>query len=86
MDYGLAYRYMVDGEHKQYKADPKKAHNGTIEYTSTDAHDGACEELVTITIFYLALHLCCGKMNTVAYRTTYVLVLETRKYNVEPLQ
>jgi len=25
---------------KEYKPDPKKAHNGTIEYTSRDAHVG----------------------------------------------
>jgi len=41
VDYGLAFRYIVDGDHRAYKPDPKKAHNGTIEYTSTDAHVGA---------------------------------------------
>lgn len=36
LDYGLACHYST----KDYKADPKKAHNGTIEYTSRDAHNG----------------------------------------------
>ena len=43
MDYGLAYRYLSDGEHKEYKADPRRSHDGTIEFTSIDAHDGASE-------------------------------------------
>ncbi|XP_061601052.1 serine/threonine-protein kinase VRK2 isoform X1 [Cololabis saira] len=40
-DYGLSYRYCPDGVHKDYKENPKKGHNGTIEYTSLDAHKGA---------------------------------------------
>ncbi|XP_034537786.1 serine/threonine-protein kinase VRK1-like [Notolabrus celidotus] len=39
-DYGLSYRYCPDGDHKEYKENPKKGHNGTIEYTSLDAHKG----------------------------------------------
>lgn len=39
-DYGLSYRYCPNGEHKDYKENPKKGHNGTIEYTSIDAHRG----------------------------------------------
>lgn len=40
VDYGLAYRYTVGAEHKDYKEDPKRAHDGTIEFTSRDAHKG----------------------------------------------
>lgn len=36
VDFGLASRY-VTGD---FKPDPKKMHNGTIEYTSRDAHQG----------------------------------------------
>ncbi|XP_073432764.1 serine/threonine-protein kinase VRK2 isoform X3 [Dendrobates tinctorius] len=43
-DYGLSYRYCPNGKHKEYKEDPKKCHNGTIEFTSRDAHKGV-EEL-----------------------------------------
>ncbi|XP_062851653.1 serine/threonine-protein kinase VRK2 [Trichomycterus rosablanca] len=39
-DYGLSYRYSPNGEHKEYSENPKKGHNGTIEYTSIDAHKG----------------------------------------------
>ncbi|XP_067900986.1 serine/threonine-protein kinase VRK1-like isoform X3 [Heterodontus francisci] len=42
-DYGLAFRYHPNGAHKQYKEDPKKGHNGTIEFTSIDAHKGVGE-------------------------------------------
>ncbi|XP_063983199.1 serine/threonine-protein kinase VRK1 [Diachasmimorpha longicaudata] len=37
VDFGLASHYTTKSE---YKLDPKKAHNGTIEYTSRDAHMG----------------------------------------------
>ena len=39
MDFGLACHYT---DSKVYKPDPKKMHNGTIEYTSRDAHNGVC--------------------------------------------
>ncbi|XP_076360569.1 serine/threonine-protein kinase VRK1-like isoform X1 [Tachypleus tridentatus] len=42
VDYGLACRYNnSDGTHKEYKEDLRKAHDGTIEFTSRDAHIGA---------------------------------------------
>ena len=41
VDFGLACRYIVGGVHKEYKPDLRKAHNGTIEFTSRDAHIGA---------------------------------------------
>ncbi|XP_070333966.1 serine/threonine-protein kinase VRK1 isoform X2 [Odocoileus virginianus] len=40
VDYGLAYRYCPEGAHKEYKEDPKRCHDGTIEFTSIDAHNG----------------------------------------------
>ncbi|XP_062257120.1 serine/threonine-protein kinase VRK2 isoform X3 [Platichthys flesus] len=42
-DYGLSCRYSPEGVHKEYKENPKKGHNGTIEYTSLDAHKGTDE-------------------------------------------
>lgn len=41
VDYGLAYRYAPDSVIKEYKEDPKRCHDGTIEFTSIDAHKGA---------------------------------------------
>ncbi|XP_017332518.1 serine/threonine-protein kinase VRK1 [Ictalurus punctatus] len=40
VDYGLAYRYSPEGVPKEYKEDPKRCHDGTIEFTSIDAHHG----------------------------------------------
>lgn len=37
VDFGLACRYTTE---KVYKPNPKKAHDGTIEYLSRDAHQG----------------------------------------------
>ena len=42
VDYGLAYRYNPGGDHKGYDEDPRRRHDGTIEFTSIDAHNGAC--------------------------------------------
>ncbi|AID46950.1 serine/threonine protein kinase [Penguinpox virus] len=39
-DYGLATKYSYDGKHKEYTIDPKSRHNGTIAFTSIDAHKG----------------------------------------------
>ncbi|XP_055293140.1 serine/threonine-protein kinase VRK1-like [Moschus berezovskii] len=40
VDYGLAYRYCPEGTHKEYKDDPKRCHDGTIEFTIIDTHNG----------------------------------------------
>ncbi|KAJ7345158.1 hypothetical protein JRQ81_001108, partial [Phrynocephalus forsythii] len=40
VDYGLAFRYCPDGNHKEYKENPKRCHDGTLEFTSIDAHKG----------------------------------------------
>jgi vaccinia related kinase len=43
VDYGLAFRYRVADKHTDYKEDPRKVHDGTIEFTSCDAHKGVCK-------------------------------------------
>jgi len=40
VDFGLCVKYIKNEAHIEYKADPRKAHNGTIEYLSRDAHIG----------------------------------------------
>ncbi|XP_074532446.1 serine/threonine-protein kinase VRK2 isoform X2 [Halichoeres trimaculatus] len=63
-DYGLSYRYCPDGDHKEYKENPKKGHNGTIEYTSLDAHKGLAPSRrgdLQILGFCL-LHWLCGSL------------------------
>ncbi|RNA34646.1 serine threonine- kinase VRK1, partial [Brachionus plicatilis] len=41
VDYGLACRFERDNVHQKYQVKPERRHNGTIEYTSLDAHNGA---------------------------------------------
>lgn len=41
VDYGLVVRFERDGQQQKYHIKPERRHNGTIEYTSRDAHDGA---------------------------------------------
>ena len=42
VDFGLAYRYRnSNGVHKPFQHDERRAHEGTLEYTSCDAHHGS---------------------------------------------
>ena len=43
VDYGLASKFIILGEHSEYKPDTCVAHNGTLKFTSIDAHNGACK-------------------------------------------
>ncbi|XP_065445686.1 serine/threonine-protein kinase VRK2 isoform X3 [Chrysemys picta bellii] len=63
-DYGLSYRYCPKGNHKPYKENPKKGHNGTIEFTSLDAHKGvAPSRRGDLQILgYCMLQWLCGKL------------------------
>ncbi|XP_026162712.1 serine/threonine-protein kinase VRK1 [Mastacembelus armatus] len=64
VDYGLAYRYSPDGVLKEYKEDPKRCHDGTIEFTSIDAHKGACasrrSDLEILS--YCMVYWLCGRL------------------------
>lgn len=45
VDFGLDTRYTTE----ELKPDPKRAHNGTIEYTSRDAHlGGQCTKTTSL--------------------------------------
>lgn len=63
-DYGLCYRYCPNGNHKQYQENPRKGHNGTIEFTSLDAHRGvAPSRRSDVEILgYCMLRWLCGKL------------------------
>ncbi|XP_056021256.1 serine/threonine-protein kinase VRK1-like [Ostrea edulis] len=64
VDYGLVLKYSPDGSHKEYKEDPRKAHDGTIEFTSTDAHKGVAPSRrgdMEILAFCM-LQWLCGKL------------------------
>ncbi|XP_029409859.1 serine/threonine-protein kinase VRK2 isoform X2 [Nannospalax galili] len=63
-DYGLSYRYCPNGNHKQYQENPRKGHNGTLEFTSLDAHKGvASSRRSDVEILgYCMLRWLCGKL------------------------
>ena len=42
IDYGFVNRFSRDDVQVNYKQNPNARHNGTIEYTSRDAHNGVC--------------------------------------------
>lgn len=51
VDYGLAFRFNPDGSHKEYAEDPRRAHDGTVEFTSIDAHNGVCKLVIGYIVF-----------------------------------
>ncbi|XP_051056472.1 serine/threonine-protein kinase VRK2 [Phodopus roborovskii] len=63
-DYGLSYRYCPNGNHKQYQENPRKGCNGTIEFTSLDAHKGVAPSRRSDveTLGYCMLRWLCGKL------------------------
>ncbi|OQR78883.1 serine/threonine-protein kinase VRK1-like [Tropilaelaps mercedesae] len=64
LDFGLACKFESNGgEHKAEKQDKKKMHNGTIEYTSRDAHRGMDTRRTDIEILgFNLLHWLTGKL------------------------
>ncbi|XP_034531357.1 serine/threonine-protein kinase VRK1 [Notolabrus celidotus] len=64
VDYGLAYRYAPEGVPKEYKEDPKRCHDGTIEFTSIDAHKGAspCRRSDLEILSYCMVQWLCGRL------------------------
>ena len=58
VDYGLAYRFNPDGRHKKYQEDPRRQHDGTIEFTSIDAHKGVSESSCLLVSETLAMDSC----------------------------
>ncbi|XP_070803595.1 serine/threonine-protein kinase VRK2 [Pituophis catenifer annectens] len=63
-DYGLAYRYCPSGNHKEYQENPKRGHNGTMEFTSIDAHKGVAPSRRgdLETLGYCMLQWICGSL------------------------
>lgn len=64
LDYGLASKF-VDriGQHKEYRQDARKAHDGTMEYTSRDAHIGAHSRRGDLEILgYNMLQWVCSRL------------------------
>ncbi|XP_071755247.1 serine/threonine-protein kinase VRK1 isoform X1 [Centroberyx gerrardi] len=64
VDYGLAYRYSPEGVLKEYKEDPKRCHDGTIEFTSIDAHKGVapCRRGDLEILSYCMVQWLCGRL------------------------
>jgi len=63
VDFGLVSKYHRDGVHLEYKPDARKAHDGTIEYTSRDAHIGAHSRRSDLEILaYNLVHWMSGNL------------------------
>jgi len=55
VDYGLCSKYRIGDFHKQYKHDMRWAHEGTMEYTSRDAHIGCASRRGDIEVLFYNL-------------------------------
>ena len=63
VDFGLVSKYQRGGVHLEYKPDERKAHDGTIEYTSRDAHIGAHSRRSDLEILgYNLVHWMSGQL------------------------
>ena len=63
VDFGLVSKYQKEGVHYEYKPDARKAHDGTIEYTSRDAHIGAHARRSDLEILaYNLVHWMSGEL------------------------
>eukprot|EP00092_Neocalanus_flemingeri_P015430 GFUD01016698.1.p1 GENE.GFUD01016698.1~~GFUD01016698.1.p1 ORF type:complete len:570 (-),score=154.09 GFUD01016698.1:142-1851(-) len=64
VDFGLACKYRDShGFHKSDDPDERKAHDGTLEYTSRDAHTGAHSRRGDFeTLGYNMVHWACGSL------------------------
>ncbi|XP_014467699.1 PREDICTED: serine/threonine-protein kinase VRK1-like [Dinoponera quadriceps] len=64
VDYGLAYRFRTGtGQHKSFVHDERRAHEGTLEYTSRDAHHGTHSRRGDLeTLGYNIIQWLCGKL------------------------
>jgi len=55
VDYGLCSKFRVGELHKQYKHDTRWAHEGTMEYTSRDAHIGCASRRGDLEVLFYNL-------------------------------
>ncbi|XP_035207280.1 serine/threonine-protein kinase VRK1-like isoform X2 [Stegodyphus dumicola] len=63
VDMGLACKYQREGVHKKDLPDVKKAHNGTPEFTSRDAHRGSFSRRSDLEVLcYNLLQWLCGEL------------------------
>ncbi|KAJ8687266.1 hypothetical protein QAD02_023060 [Eretmocerus hayati] len=64
VDFGLAYRFRTsNGVHKPFVHDERRAHEGTLEYTSRDAHHGTHSRRGDLeTLGYNILQWLCGRL------------------------
>jgi len=55
VDYGLCSKYKIGDFHKQYRHDMRWAHEGTMEYTSRDAHIGCASRRGDLEVLFYNL-------------------------------
>ena len=80
VDFGLVSKYKINGVHMEYKPDARKAHDGTIEYTSRDAHIGAHSRRSDLEILgYNLVHWMSGNLPWMSHLTNPTTVHTMKK-------
>lgn len=84
LDFGLACRYKwANGQHKEFCVDERKAHYGTIEYTSRDAHIGAISRRGDLEILgYNLVHWLSGHLPWEDDVADPEIVAEKKRYSM----
>ncbi|RWS17404.1 serine/threonine-protein kinase VRK1-like protein [Dinothrombium tinctorium] len=88
VDYGLVERYITrEGEHRNYEEDQRRAHNGTIEFTSRDAHIGALSRRSDLEIlaYNILSWLSGGKLPWMSNLKDHRYVKECKEYYMKNL-
>lgn len=88
VDFGLAEKYQNgEGKHREYEEDQRRANNGTVEFTSRDAHIGALSRRSDLEIlaFNVLSWLSGGRLPWMSNLKDHKYVQECKKYYMERL-
>lgn len=88
VDFGLVEKYQNnEGKHKECEEDQRRANNGTVEFTSRDAHIGALSRRSDLEIlaFNLLSWLSGGRLPWMSNLKDHTYVCECKRYYMERL-
>ncbi|RWS31514.1 serine/threonine-protein kinase VRK1-like protein [Leptotrombidium deliense] len=88
VDYGLVERYLTpEGNHRVYEEDQRRANNGTVEFTSRDAHIGALTRRSDLEIlgYNVLSWLSGGKLPWMSNLKDHAYVKECKEYYMKKI-
>ena len=87
VDFGLVEKYTSGGKHKDCEEDQRRANNGTVEFTSRDAHIGVlCRRSdLEILAFNILFWLSGGRLPWMSNLKDHKFVYQCKKYFMDRL-